>query len=266
MKRLLFIWIICIPLYSCSKNPSTIKNQQTYQIINKSGTTLKERFNPPQNYERVNLDKNSFGEYLRNIKLKPYGSLVHFYNNKVKENYGIYVSVIDMNLDKQDLQQCADAVMRLRGEYLYSQKEYNQIHFNTLSDNKPKYFLNYTNGKNTYSDFRSYMRYIFSYANTTSLYNELIPVKNINDIRPGDVFIQKRRPYGHAVIVMDVAVNPKTGKKVYLLAQSYMPAQDTQILENPNNKDISPWYEVNNLEINTPQWTFEPKDLRRFGE
>ena len=70
---------------------------------------------------------------------------------------------------------------------------------------------------------------------------------------------------GHAVIVVDVATNSKTNKRIYLLAQSYMPAQELQILKNPNNEAISPWYEVNNEnEINTPEWTFKANELKRF--
>ena len=107
------------------------------------------------------------------------------------------------------------------------------------------------------------MRYIFSYANTRSLHQEMNPV-NIMDMQIGDVFIQKKNPYGHAVIVVDMAVDPTSGKKVYLLAQSYMPAQDTQILLNPMNDRLSPWYELNKETINTPEWTFETSDLRRF--
>ena len=66
---------------------------------------------------------------------------------------------------------------------------------------------------------------VFSYAGTASLSRELAPV-NYQDMKIGDVFIQGGHP-GHAVIVVDIAVHPKTKKKVFLLAQSYMPAQHT---------------------------------------
>jgi hypothetical protein len=51
---------------------------------------------------------------------------------------------------------------------------------------------------------------------------------------------------GHAVIVMNMAVTTE-GKKIYLLAQSYMPAQDIHVLINPNNNDICLWYEVSDV-------------------
>lgn len=71
----------------------------------------------------------------------------------------------------------------------------------------------------------------------------------------------------HAIIVIDVAVNPKTGKKVFLLAQSYMPAQQTHVLVNPNNRGLSPRYELSATDedyITTSEWTFQKKDLKRF--
>jgi hypothetical protein len=64
---------------------------------------------------------------------------------------------------------------------------------------------------------------------------------------------------------MDMAENVE-GKRIFLLAQSYMPAQDIHILKNPRNKILSPWYELNTYqdEIITPEWDFVQTDLRRF--
>lgn len=80
----------------------------------------------------------------------------------------------------------------------------------------------------------------------------------------GDVFIQGGSP-GHAVIIVDMAIDNK-GNKLYMLAQSYMPAQELQILKNQTHIDISPWYKLNltDTEISTPEWNFTNKDLKRF--
>jgi hypothetical protein len=63
-----------------------------------------------------------------------------------------------------------------------------------------------------------------------------------------------------------MAVNPKTNKKVFMIAQSYMPAQDIHILINLNKSSISPWYELEETatEIETPEWTFATNQLKRF--
>jgi hypothetical protein len=69
---------------------------------------------------------------------------------------------------------------------------------------------------------------------------------------------------GHAVIVVDVAVNEKTGDKIFMLAQSYMPAQEIHVLRNFSS-EFSPWYVENfEEELETPEWTFDPGELMRF--
>jgi len=47
-------------------------------------------------------------------------------------------------------------------------------------------------------------------------------------IEPGDVMIRAGSP-GHAMLVVDVAEDER-GRRIYLLAQSYMPAQDIHIV------------------------------------
>ena len=54
----------------------------------------------------------------------------------------------------------------------------------------------------------------------------------LQDIRPGDFFIQGGFP-GHAVVVLDVVEDP-AGRRAFALAQSYMPAQDVHVLDNPD--------------------------------
>ena len=82
-------------------------------------------------------------------------------------------------------------------------------------------------------------------------------------LSPGDVLISGWFP-GHAVIVMDVAIN-NAGNKIFLLAQSYMPAQDIHVLNNPSDKKLSPWYEVNEDRIiETPEYTFTKDELKRW--
>lgn len=245
------------------KRSITTNGSEAFLNQDTSASTLHKRFSVPEGFERIELDSNSFGYYLRTIPLKPHGSVIHYFDGRQKLKPDVYCAVIDQQIDPVDLQQCADAVMRLRGEYLYHRKKYASIHFNFLSDNKPHYYTEYCKGDYSYKKFRSYMRYVFSYANTASLKNELVPVEDANDIQPGDVFIQSGNPYGHAVIVMDVAENNE-GKKVFMLAQSYMPAQETQILIDRGSGIGSPWYELGSEKITTPEWPFKKSDLRRF--
>lgn len=226
--------------------------------------TISSVYNVSDGFHRGDVPSDSYAYYLRNLPLKAAGVPVRYYDGDIKGSIGIYDRVVDMDIDPVDLQQCADAVMRLRGEYLYSRGCYDRIHFNFLSDGKPRYFLEYKDGKTDYKTFRRYMKYIFSYANTSSLHDELEPVVSKEDIQIGDVFIQKGRPYGHAIIVLDVTMSIETGEKQFILAQSYMPAQETQVLINPLNSGV--WYSTTAEIVNTPEWSFEWKDLRRFTD
>jgi hypothetical protein len=106
------------------------------------------------------------------------------------------------------------------------------------------------------------MDMVFAYSGTLSLEKELISV-SIDNMSIGDVFIVGGSP-GHAVIVVDMAVN-SLGEKIFLLAQSYMPAQQTQLLINPMDDDISPWYSLKGKEkLITPEWTFELDTLKSW--
>jgi hypothetical protein len=220
----------------------------------------------PAGFQREKTDNTTFAYYLRNLSLDTVNNTIYSYDGSVISEGGYHHSIIKMDIGNKNLQQCADAVMRLRAEYLYKQKLYNKIHFNFLSDGKPRYFSDYAKGNYSYKNFRKYLDYIFSYANTSSLIDELKEVKSIDNVEIGDVFIQKGNPIGHAVIIIDIAVNKNTGKKIFMLAQSYMPAQSIHILSNLENPELDPWYPVdfgNSLVL--PSWKFFRGDLRRFN-
>ena len=106
-------------------------------------------------------------------------------------------------------------------------------------------------------------RIALKYQVTVAQLRDANPQVGGDIIQPGDVLIHGGFP-GHAVIVIDVAIN-KDGRKIYLLAQSYMPAQDIHVLKNYVNPDISPWYKVNDeTEIKTPEYTFTKYELKRW--
>lgn len=245
--------------------------------IDSAGTTVQTRFKLPVGFERKPVEENSFAAYLRQLPLKPAGTKARFYNGAFKEKI-VYDAVVDMDISNKDLQQCADAIMRLRGEYFYAQKAYDKISFPLTNGFKTDYLQwmkgnriietgNSTswqlsaNPSNTYHDFRNYMEMVFNYASTLSL-DKMLHHKNIDNITIGDVFIVGGSP-GHAEIVVDVAEN-KNGEKIFLLAQSYMPAQETQVLKNFNDPQLSPWYKATAGTLVTPQWTFDTDQLKTW--
>jgi hypothetical protein len=211
----------------------------------------------PAGYTRLPVEKNSFPAWLRQVPLKQ-NKAVYTYNGQLKLNQQAQFAVLDISVGNKDLQQCADAVMRLRAEYLYSLKQYGKIDF---IDNENKHYK-FTGAANREA-FDKYLQKVFAYCGSLSLSRQLITVPDFKNIQPGDVLIKGGSP-GHAMMVMDVAVNDK-GNKIYLLSQSYMPAQDIHLVINPVNNSLNPWYEVNGQEmIETPEWTFKTNQLKRW--
>ena len=128
--------VLCVVLIACQSKANTnkevvevkktsIENCCTY----KPGKTISNRFVLPEGYSRTLEEVNSFAHYLRSLPLKPDGSLVQTYNGQIKPNNGIYEAVADIDIGKRDLQQCADAIMRLRAEHLYKQHKIDKIGF-----------------------------------------------------------------------------------------------------------------------------------------
>ncbi|WP_455156519.1 DUF4846 domain-containing protein [Treponema socranskii] len=179
------------------------------QNINQKGNSIIERFLPPEGYERVTVEEKSFGNYLRTFPLKKYGSPVLLYNGNEKRNK-VYISVFDFPLLKTDLIQCADAVIKLKAEYLYKYGKYSEITFH-ITNGMIVPFERFLDGeqlivsgnnvtwKSGYKkeavrdSFDDYLKFIYSYAGTYSLSKEA-KRKSIGNITPGDFFYLRREP------------------------------------------------------------------------
>lgn len=282
MKILLYSTVGIVLFLACSYQQVSgeERNNQELVIENPEGKLLQDRFNVPEGFVRDSLDSTSFGVYLRKLPLKPAGSFVKLYDGREKTKPNVYCAVVDLPIGKRDLHQCADAVMRLRAEYMWSQKKYASIHFNFTNGFRADYsewmkgkrivvsgnnvsWMQKKAASNTSADLWAYMEMIFNYAGTLSLSKELKSVA-VKDMQIGDVFILGGSP-GHAVIVVDKATNVKTGKQVFMLAQSYMPAQEIQVLINPNDENASPWFSTDFGDLlETPEWDFKASQLMRF--
>lgn len=249
-----------------------------------AGTTIASRFPTPEGFTRSRYAPETFGHYLRHQPLKPAGTKVLLFNGEEKRNQRAHAAVLEVDVEARDLQQCADAVMRLRAEYFYAQQRYADIHFNFVSGFNAEYArwrkgeriwvkgnqVGWKAGQGATPDYRAFRKYltmVFSYAGTASLVHELQP-KDQADIEAGDVLIKGGSP-GHAVIVVDKAVNAATGEVLVLLAQSYMPAQDIHVLVNPARSDGNPWYSVARdfgESVATAEYLFGEGALRGFRE
>jgi hypothetical protein len=238
--------------------------------------TAAARFPAPAGCQRVAVAAGSWAEWLRWLPLLPAGTPVRHFDGQLKTPQHVVAAVVNIDIGQKDLQQCADAVIRLRAEYLFSQ-DANKIHFH-LTTGYDFWFSDYVAGRTfkvrgedvtpapkpaeapTHAALARYLLPTFGYAGTLSLSRELRPVP-LPQVQPGDVLIHGGAP-GHAVLVVDVAENPTTHEKFMLLAQSYMPAQNIHLLRGAQGA----WFPVKAVDgvMSTPEWDFGATELARF--
>jgi len=237
------------------------------------------RFSTPSGTVRMVVDQGSFPHTLRHLPLKPAGTPVLLYSGRPKSTQAVHAAVVDMSTGTRDLQQCADAVMRLRAEYLYTNGQEDAIAFNFTNGFRASWkrwhagerirvignTCSWVSGgaqDRSHAQLLKYLELVFTYAGTLSLAKELGSAAE-KPLLAGDVFIQGGSP-GHAVLVLDVAQHPD-GRKFFLLGQSYMPAQDFHVLRNTNDAQNSAWFEYGKGSVlRTPEWTFNWSDRRRW--
>lgn len=252
---------------------------ETPSLINKDSVTIKSRVNLPEGYKRVSYAEGSFEAYLRNYELKPFGSKIINYDNTEYFWQGGHIGILKVPVPKNGLQQCADALIRIRSEYLWDNNIKDEIGFNFTSGHycswlkyaegyRPKINGNKVTFNKTASrdhskaNFYKYLNLIYMYSGTLSLFNELKSIDD-KDLKIGDMLIKGGSP-GHIVMICDEAVNNK-GEKLFLLFQGNTPAQSVHLVKNLEDSDISPWYQLkNNVVIPVSNYTFSSSKFVRF--
>lgn len=278
MKKLsstLFLCTITLSLLftACHRKGSS-------NLLSKEGSTVSSRVLEPHGYLRETTTAGTWHHYLQNLKLQPHGSKVLDFQGRPISDQHNHFAVMDIDVGKKDLQQCADATIRLRAEYLYQKQDFDKIKFQFTSGHcyawidhakgiRPEVkgnkvtFKQASTADNSYQNFRKYLDIIFMYAGTISIEKELSKVNRGGDYQIGDVIVHLGSP-GHAVIIVDRAKNSQ-GKYIYLLAQGYTPAQSIHIVKS-HDRGISPWFDVpKKLPIWHERFFFKNPQIRRFS-
>lgn len=249
--------------------------------IQKDKNTIRERFSPPEGYEWIDEKPDSYGYFIEHFKLKSYDSQILKYDGIPISTQHLHEAVFDIDTGNKDLQQCADAAIRMRAEYLYKAKKFDEIKFHFTSGDLLSW-NDYKNGTrafasgssvsfrktaafdDSYQSFRDYLDLIFNYAGTISLHKETKPVTKNSDLKTGDILITPGSP-GHIVFVSGVCQN-KEGKRLFLLSEGFTPAQSIHVLSNPFNPYFTPWYDldINAAETKTARYFFKPTNFRSF--
>lgn len=240
------------------------------------------RFSPPHGFARVEAGGGSFGAFLRTLPLLPASAKVVDYRGVPLYEDGHHpnvAAVVDLDVGDRNLQHCADVIIRLHAEWKYGRGE-RDIAYKSLSGTSIPY-ARYVAGDRAvirgnelvlqrtgapradeHALFRSYLDDVFDFASTRSLERDAARVP-FAAVRAGDFFVMTGQPFGHAVLVLDVAKDDR-GRLALLLGQSFMPAQSFQVLQ-PDA--MSPWFvvEPGAAEVKTPFWpAFSTEMTRRL--
>lgn len=287
MKKLLFTLLLLAVLVVLAFQNEPINNSvekkvanvKSSSLINEDSLTINSRVLLPEGYKRVEYPKGSFEDYLRSYKLKPYGSKIINYDGTEYFWQGGHIGILEITVPKNGLQQCADALIRVRSEYLWDNNRKDEIGFNFTSGDycswlkyaegyRPKIIGNKVTFHKTASvnhskeNFYKYLNLIFMYSGTLSLYHELDVVKS-KDLKIGDMLIKGGSP-GHIAILCDEIINVN-GDKLFLLFQGNTPAQSIHLVKNLEDTSISPWYQLKDDDvISVSNYTFGSSKFVRF--
>lgn len=288
MKNYVFIVLalLAIAYFSFSRQGKTVKNIAFSYItkpahINTAGMTVSERVLVPENFSRKSYPLGSFARYIQTYALKSAEAKVINYDGTPYRYQRGHVGVLEVPVPSNGLQQCADALMRLRAEFLWDRDRQEDIGFNFTSGHYCSWlkyaegFRPKINGNNvtfhktalanhTKENFYNYLNLIYTYAGTQSLSDELKRVERVADLEVGDMVVKPGFP-GHIVMIADKATNA-SGEILFILAQGNTPAQSIHLIKNLKDTAISPWYRLEegaSLEI--PTYFFDTTKFVRFN-
>jgi len=184
-----------------------------------------------------------------------------------------------------DLQQCADLALRLWAEYRWSKKTADTLTF-TLQNGQSLSWNSWRSGIRgrvianrhrffrtakpdaSYRNFRAYLGYVMTWLGSAGLKAYAAPVKEA-DLAVGDLYVQNQTgAIGHASIIVDLCEKgtekgteaPERGAEVreikgakagtevlFLVAQSYMPAQEGQVMLPAAGEGEGAWFTLEGL-------------------
>ena len=219
--------------------------------------SIVERFEVPAGYTRVEVLPGSFGEWLRGLPILDRQKVYSFRGEAIRNAPAI--AVVPMSVGRGDVQQCADSILRLYAEYLWSKGKATSwgIHFTSgdLSN-----WTDWAQGQrfkvagssvkrvqsgpsdDSYEQYQKWLHHSFIYAGTQSLHLDSKSVGISQAIQPGDFFVSPGAP-GHAVIVLDVAT-ASDQPPIALLGQGFMPAQEFHVLTDTGAHVNQHWFEL----------------------
>lgn len=246
-------------------------------------TPLDGRFPTPDGYERVDVEPDSYGAFMRGLPLFEGRTTVRSFSGQALSSPA--AAVVALDIGSRDLQQCADTIIRLHAEYLWKRERRDELAYHFTSGDKTRW-VDWRAGEryvvsgsevervdraemdDSRQQFEKWLDTVFQYAGTQSLRHDSEPVED--QVEPGDFYVDPGSP-GHAVVVLDVVVDDE-GNRLGLLGQGFIPAQELHVIRHggPNVVD-GVWFRLPDPSgdapghLDTPSWEpFSADQVRRF--
>lgn len=245
-------------------------------------TTVERAFPAPTGFEREEVSAGSYAAYLRGLPVRTDRTNVLLYTGEPVSMPS--AGVIPLDLGKRDVHQCADSVIRLFAEYLWSIDKAQLAEFHYTSGDLSSWkrwrkgkLLAIKKGKvvevsgkpypNTHKGFRRWQEKVFMYASTRSMHRDSKRIEAPGELAPGDFFLKSATP-GHVVILLDIA-RDKDGRRAALIGQGYLPAREFHVISGSGDRVLDgAWYllpESDADKISTPTWSpFSMEHAWRF--
>ncbi|WP_172623163.1 DUF4846 domain-containing protein [Flavisolibacter ginsenosidimutans] len=262
MKRTALL-LLTLSCFSCTDNASFARKESAKDSMRLSTIVSREI-----------KDSSSWEYFLQHLPEK--NAPVLDFKGKPVANQEKHFAVINYDVGTQDLQQCADALMRLRAEYLFVRKRLDEISFHFVSGEAYSFnayckgnipvargngvrFVSVSPKAKDHSSLRKYLDIVYTYASTISLSNEL---KDADDFAIGTVVIKAGSP-GHCFIITDEATTA-SGEKLYKLVEGYTPAQSIYVLRNVDEPLLGCWHRLKKGPVTTASYEFTNYKLKKF--
>ncbi len=239
--------------------------------------SLATRFASPAPYERIAVEPGSFAAYLRGIPTRLDRATVHDYRER---EVWRAAAVIALDVGSKDLQQCADTLIRLHAEWLWSRSHFDALAYHFTSGDRSS-FVEHVAGRRLAVEgpkvvkieaapiprdraaLHDWLEQVFMYAGTRSLAldSEAVPLEQ--PIAPGDMLLRPGSP-GHVIMILDVAIRPG-GDAIALIGEGSMPAQELHVLPGPLAGAWFPFPAGEDAAVDVPGWgELHRSSLRRF--
>jgi hypothetical protein len=231
-------------------------------------------------YSGFPAELDSWAEWLRLLPLAAPGTPVRNFRGEtvVPGDDEHLAAVVAIDIGTQDIQQSADVILRLHGEWRWFRDDLRMLY---LSDTRlelplgkwlagerlvaagglPKWVPEAApQPKLDHAAFREYLDSVFAWSDARALLGESVALPP-EGLEPGAFFLAQGPP-AEVLVVLDVATSP-AGERAMLLAQALNPTESIHVIRP--SRDAS-WFPVRTDQpVRVPRARpFAWKDLRRM--